>query len=455
MTKADVNGDGLEDVFVGGGARQPGTIFIQTSQRFTEKPSDTFNKDKACDDVDAAFFDANNDGFPDLYVCSGGYHDFLPEDSVLQDRLYLNDGKGGFRKPDQGLPEMLVSSRCVAANDINEDGFQDLFVGGFVIPGRYPEIPNSAILLNDQQGNFRIATPEFSDELEKIGMVTDAVWHDLDNDSSKELIIVGQWMPVKIYGLSSGRMIDRSSDFFNREYSGFWNTIHINDFNNDGKADLILGNLGLNSQLQTSEKEPADLYFKDFDNNGSVDPILCFYIQGKSYPYVTRKELISQIRLMESRFPTFESYADATIRDVFTQQELKDAGHLQANHAATTYFESNMNGKFIEKELPLEVQYAPVYTITSLDYNYDGNTDLLLCGNINHARIRFGKYDANYGLLLEGDGSGGFKTISQYRSGFSLRGDVRSVLMMEKILLFGINQKDVVAYRLRDREIIP
>jgi hypothetical protein len=279
-------------------------------------------------------------------------------------------------------------------------------------------------------------------------MVSDAAWHDLDGDGLEELLVVGQWMPVTIFGMQNGKLVDRSKDFFDRPYSGFWNSIQIDDLNNDGLADLVLGNLGMNSQMQASEEEPADLYFRDFDNNGSIDPIICFYIKGASHPYVTRKELVAQIPTMGQKFPTFENYAEATIQDIFTPQELDGAYHLQANHTKTTYFENTPGGRFIEKPLPLEVQYAPIYTIHSLDYNKDGNKDLLLCGNINNARIRFGKYDANYGLLLEGDGNGRFKTIPQYRSGFRLRGDVRSTIMIDDLLLFGINGQELKAYRL-------
>jgi len=448
MATADIDGDRMEDIYVGGGAGQSGVLFRQTRSGFIKSVTKNFDADKGCDDVDAVFFDANSDGYPDLYVCSGGYHNYLPGDPLLQDRLYMNDGKGGFFRNARALPEMKVSSGCVAVNDINEDGFPDLFIGGFVIPGRYPEIPTSTVLLNDGKGNFSMANGDYGKDLLKIGMVSDATWHDLDNDGSKELILVGQWMPVRVFGKAAGKLSDRTNEFFSREFSGFWNSVHIDDFNKDGKADLILGNLGLNSQMKATENEPADLYFKDFDNNGSMDPIICFYLQGKSYPYVTRKELITQIRMMESRFPTFESYAEATIRDIFTDQEIAGAGHLRANHAATSYFESTTNGKFIQKRLPIEAQYAPIYTITSLDYNKDGNKDLLLCGNINQARIRFGKYDANYGLLLEGDGTGGFKTIPQYHSGLTLKGDVRSTARIGDTLLFGINQQGITAYRL-------
>ena len=448
MAKADVNGDGLEDIYVGGGASQPGTIFLNTGSGFRAHKSQDFDQDKGCEDVDALFFDANNDGYTDLYVCSGGYHHFKPQDEILEDRLYFNDGSGKFSKSVDALPVMLASTRCVAGSDINDDGFKDLFVGGFVVPGRYPEIPPSAILINDGNGYFSDQTKDLAVSLSRIGMVSDAAFHDLDGDGQEELIVVGQWMPVTIYGIQNGKLVDHSKDYLDRSYSGFWNTILIDDLNNDGLVDLVLGNLGLNSQMQASEEEPADLYFNDFDNNGSIDPIICFYIKGASHPYVTRKELISQIPTMGQKFPTFESYADATIQDIFTSKELDGAYHLQANHTKTSYFENTPDGRFIEKSLPLEVQYAPVYTIQSLDYNKDGNKDLLLCGNINNARIRLGKYDANYGLLLEGAGNGRFKTIPQYRSGFRLRGDVRSTIMIDDLLLFGINGQELKAYHL-------
>jgi hypothetical protein len=446
MAKADVNGDGLEDIYVGGGAGQPGALYLQSGSGFRLIPNQAFEIDKESDDVEAIFFDANKDGNVDLYVCSGGYHNFDPTDRKLQDRLYLGNGKAQFSKA--LLPEMLTSTGAVAVNDIDGDGSPDLFVGGFVVPGRYPEIPASYILMNDGSGKFTIATDEMAPELAGIGMVSDAKWHDLDQDGKKELIVAGQWMPIRIYGVSNSKLTNRTADFFEREYSGFWNEIHIDDLNNDGMADLVVGNLGENSQMRATENESADLYYKDFDNNGSIDPVICFYIQGKSYPFVTRKELISQLGRMEQRFPTFESYADATINEVFTSEELIDVGHLRANHASTSFFEMGSDGKFILKSLPIEAQYSPIYTITSLDYDQDGNKDLLLCGNINNARIRFGKYDANYGLLLKGDGHGNFKTIPQYKSGFKLKGDVRSVLEINDKLFFGINQGEIKSYKL-------
>ena len=210
---------------------------------------------------------------------------------------------------------------------------------------------------------------------------------------------------------------------------------------------LIIGNLGLNSQCRATDKEPAEMYYKDFDGNGTIDPILCFYIQGKSYPYMSRDELFTQIASMYKKFPDYKTYADATINDLFSDDDLKTAGHLKANYFKTAFFESSANGKFIEKQLPLEAQFSPVFTITSIDYDNDGNEDMLLCGNMNHARLRFGKYDANYGILLHNDGKGNFTYVPQNISGFNLKGDVRSVLNINNTLLFGINQSDIKAYK--------
>jgi hypothetical protein len=448
LIKGDVNGDGLEDVFAGGAKGQPGVLCIQQKNgQFIKRSEPAFETDKWSEDVDAVFFDANGDGSLDLYVCSGGYNNFLPGDSLLQDRLYLNDGKGNFSKSADALPEMHTSTSCARVADANGDGYPDLFIGGRVIPGSYPEIPESYLLINDGKGHFKNEISVRAPSLQKQGMVTDAAWVDVNNDGKQDLIVAGEWMPISVFINTNGHFENKTTNYFDKNYSGWWNKIVVADFNKDGKPDIVVGNFGLNSQCKVSDKEPADLYYKDFDNNGTIDPIFCYYIQHKSYPYVSRNELISQIPTMSSRFPTYKSYADATINEIFTPEEMKGIKHLQANELKTCFFTMGADGKFHKKELPLQAQFSPVFTITSLDYDKDENPDLLLCGNINQARLQFGKSDANYGMLLKGDGKGNFEYISQMQSGFKITGDVRSVLTINNDLLFGINQQAVKAYQ--------
>ncbi|MGA0560316.1 VCBS repeat-containing protein [Larkinella sp. VNQ87] len=450
LTKADVNGDGLDDVFVGGGSGQAGALYLQQANgQFSPKPQPALEADRASDDADAVFFDANGDGFKDLYVCSGGYANFLPDDPKLQDRLYVNDGKGNFTKNPAALPALRTSKSCVRVADANGDGKPDLFVGGRVIPGRYPETPPSFLLINDGKGKFTDQTAALAPALQQLGMVTDAAWTDLNGDKKPELVVVGEWMPVTVFGQNDSQWTDQTGTYFEKPYRGWWNKLLVDDLNGDGKPDLVVGNQGLNTQCKASDKEPAELIYKDFDDNGSVDPMLCFYIQGKSHPYVSRDELLDQLSIMRTRFPDYKSYADATMNEIFTEEERKDAKRLEANHLQTSYFESTATGQFREKPLPMEVQVSPVYALTVLDYDRDGRKDLLLGGNVNRARLRFGNSDANYGILLKGSGNGQFTYVPQRVSGLRVKGDVRSMLPVGNTVLFGINQVGVKAYRYR------
>lgn len=447
MAKADVNGDGMEDVFVGGDINQSGALFLQKKGGKFVKDQKPFITDAASEDTDAIFFDANGDGHTDLYVVSGGYGSFKDNDPLFQDRLYFNDGRGNFNKSANSLPEMRVSKSCARTGDFNGDGRPDLFVGSRVTPSRYPQTPKSFLLINDGKGRFTDQIRQIAPALEHIGMVTDAAVLDLNGDKKQDLIVVGDWMPVTAFVSDGHKLKNRTDKYFEKQYSGWWNTLKVEDLNGDGRPDLVMGNLGLNSQCRASDKEPAELIYKDFDNNGGMDPILCFYIMGKSYPYLSRDELLDQMSIMRPRFPDYKSYAEAGLKEIFTTEELRGAKRLKANYLKTAYFESAGDGRFKEKQLPLQAQLSPVYTITCLDYDGDGHKDLLLCGNINQSRIRFGKYDANHGVLLKGNGKGNFTYVPELESGLKLKGDVRSAIVVNNILLVGINQQKLKAFR--------
>jgi len=451
--KGDVNNDGFDDLYFCGAKDYTGKIFIQTEKgNFIESNQPAIANDSAFEDADALFFDADGDGDKDLYVVSGGYSENAG-DTLLQDRIYFNTN-GIFIRHTNALPKEFSGGSCAQAADVDGDGDIDLFVGGRVIPGRYPETPESFILINDGKGNFTNATEGIAPALKNIGMVTDALWIDLNKDHQPDLAVVGEWMPVKFFINQRGKLVDESSVYLSKKSSGWWNRIYADDFDHDGDTDLVIGNIGLNCQVKVSEKEPGEILAGDFDKNGSVDPFIFYYIQDSLSPMASRDEALDQMISLRKKFTSYDQYARASLKDILTPEQIQQAQQSEAVCFETSYLQ-NEGDHFEFKSLPAEAQFAPVFAITSLDYDGDGNQDLLLAGNMQHVRIRFGKYDANYGVLLKGDGKGNFTYIPQTQSGLSIHGDVRDIVSIKNnsgdFILFGINQQPAVVYRLNPK----
>ncbi|WP_431174236.1 VCBS repeat-containing protein [Flagellimonas flava] len=448
LSKGDVNNDGREDIFIGGAQNQSGALFVQDANSgFQRLNIPDFNVDKEFHDSAASFLDVNADGNLDLYVASGGYHHLNAGDELLQDRLYLGDGKGNFSRRVDALPVMQVSTGCIASHDVNGDGYPDLFVGGRVVPGRYPETPESFILMNDGKGSFKDETAQLAPEVSELGMVTDAAWADLNANGKQELVVVGEWMPITVFSIEKGKLAESTSQFFGSSYQGWWNTVHIEDLDKDGKLDIVAGNMGTNTQFQASSTEPLELYYDDFDQNGAVDPIFCFYIQGKSYPYVTRDELLGQLTHLRPKFNSYSSYADADLFEIFDNEITSKVEKLSVNHMETMLFMGTANGTFKEMRLPGQAQFSPVNEIVSQDFNQDGHIDLLLLGNNHRYKLRLGKFDANYGTLCLGDGNENFSYTEQTTSGLRIDGVVESAVILDDLLLVGIQGQSLEAYQ--------
>jgi enediyne biosynthesis protein E4 len=426
LAKADINGDRLEDVFMPGPEGKSGKIMIQNQDgTFTISKQQALDEDANYEDTFGLFFDADADGDQDLWVVSGGFgeeNSGLP----LEDRLYINI-EGTFYRKETNIPKNQFSGSVAVAWDFDTDGDLDVFVGGRVTQGNYPMSPGSKLYENQGNGKFMDVTKEKGAIFENNEMITHAVLANIGTSDQSSLITCGEWTSIKTYQYINGKIIETTNQYFDEQPSGWWNTLQLVDIDGDGDLDIIAGNWGLNSQFKPSSSEPMELFYDDFDKNGYIDPLLCYYIQGRSWPAASRDEITDQIVALRKKYVTYTSYADQSLSEILPHLDLKQINKKEVNTLTTMWFEYK-DGKFIQRTLPLEANFSPVYSIYTDDFNGDGIMDILLGGNIEYTRIRIGKNDANYGTLLLGKGGGKFEYIPQNESGLNIRGCVRSFL---------------------------
>lgn len=427
LAVGDVNGDGLDDLYIGGAKWQPGALLVQQANgRFRPSNERVLAGDSVHEDVDALFFDANGDGHADLYVVTAG-NEFWGEQEALRDKLYLNDGKGNFRRAPNALPDIFENGSTVAAGDFDGDGDADLFVGSRVVSRGYGLTPRSHLLENDGSGRFTDVTQQRAPGLSTVGMVTSAAWVDYDGDRRLDLIVVGEWMPVTGFRNAEGGTLERA-ELDGLDWSrGWWNALTVADLNGDKRPDLVLGNLGLNSYIRASREKPARLYVHDFFGDGSIEQILTVYKDGVSYPVLGRDDFLRAMPQLRSRFDSYAKFGDSRIEDIVPGGELRKATVLEAQVFASSVAINKGSGAFDLRGLPAEAQFAPVYASIAEDVDGDGRVDLLIGGNFDGVTPLRGRYDASYGLLLLGDGRGGFAPVDMEDSGLVVEGQVRDL----------------------------
>ncbi|HEU4902990.1 MAG TPA: FG-GAP-like repeat-containing protein, partial [Flavisolibacter sp.] len=418
---ADINRDGLDDVFIGGARDQISAVFLQQlSGAFLKSTQPALDADSSYEDTGACWTDINRDGVPDLVVASGG-NEFYGEDRHNTPRVYLNDGKGNLSRLPNPFGDLFLTASCVVAYDFNGDGYEDLFIGGRTVPWGYGQIPQSYLLRNNRNGTFTDVTAQYAKDLGQAGMVTNALWFDIDKDGDQDLLLSLEWG-------SPTAFINNKGSFSKKVLSdkkGWWNVLLPCDVDGDGNIDLIAGNLGLNSRLKASAEEPLRLYYNDFDGNGRKEQVLTYYVAGKEIPFASKAELEKQMPVLRKKFLYAEDLAKASLSDIFGEEKLKEASVFTADYFANAILRNRGNLQFETAPLPPEAQFSCFKDAAVVNANGDNKPDILLMGNYYDSNIEMGRYDADYGTLLINQGGGKFGCSTL--NGLAVKGQVRHI----------------------------
>ncbi len=448
MAVTDVNGDGLDDFYIGAAKGSNGKLYLQKAEGLFEETNQLIWKaDAQCEDIAAAFFDADSDEDMDLYVVSGG-NEFDPSSDKLQDRLYLNDGNGNFTKTRNALPKMITSGGCVTAGDYDNDGDMDLFVGGRIVPGQYPKAPRSYLLQNEK-GIFQDVTQTVAPDLLEIGLVNSAIWTDYDKDGTNDIVIAGEWMPITVLRNSGGQFKDVTEELGLADTNGWWSSVAAGDFDQDGDEDYILGNLGLNYKYKASLETSFDIYYDDFDQNETGDIVLSYTENGEEIPLRGRECSSQQMPFIKEKFTTYDAFGKATMTDIFGEEKLNNALHLQAKTFASVYVENTGNGNWVINELPRLAQLSSVNGIVVKDVDSDGLMDAILAGNLYSSEVETPRNDSGNGLVLKGDGNGDFLPLSVTKTGLFTPKDTKELHFLsinEKLHLAAVNNNDQIQF---------